>query len=494
MAIFHRASKRRTSAYVNDPASANHGRLGTLGRRIAGRQVLTLSDGSYIWASTDTLERVDTQSENAAWKSVDGKYRIGDTVSSRRMGVAEVIAGPVPTPLGIVYRLKDKSSGNEYDEWEHDLYVGPTTHHTASDAFWDRINETEKTMARPPAQFEADQTVELVSAFLDAHEPFIGEVGRVLRFTPYTYVGRPQWAKYYTVRFRGEDLTNVPESALKDASAPNDASAWVDSPDDIEGMVRGAGWKLADFNDWRENFEQGVWNMKQEDAFKHDGITPDQRHNQRSVEEEHMPESGSRVILTAPSGFEREGIMFGSSFEPYTGPTGSWRIWFQDEDGDITDHILGNRWKVRPATPMQDPFTPEPGEAESLIRNAGWMSRVGSWRLAAEESDPDWSFVYYTGEVKLVEWSHQNRYRQILKDLLSENGKELVDDIDDTEIVGGTVTNGKVEFEGFAAPEVREEAEAAIAKELGSSSEAGTSEGERAPIEIKITIDGWQAN
>lgn len=123
--------------------------------------------------------------------------------------------------------------------------------------------------------------------------------------------------------------------------------------------------------------------------------------------------------------------------------------------------------------------------------NEQLMARVGSWRLAAEESDPDWSFVYYTGEVKLVEWSHQNRYRQILKDLLSENGKELVDDIDDTDIVGGTVTNGKVEFEGFAAPEVREEAEAAIAKVLGSKPKSDEPSGEGPTIKVEISIDGW---
>lgn len=264
---------------------------------------LRLATGRTIWAAATAVMPVESPS--AAWESQDGRYRPGDKVRAR-LGPAEVLRGPVPTPLGIVYRLKSDSSGNEYDEWEHNL----------------------------------------------------GDIG----------YGR--YAGVVTSK-----MLSYPEV----------------------GEVEGDGCSVA-----------------------------------------------------------------------------------EDEDGV---YVKTHRARSKSYPTFEDIPKKE-------------VDFVATTASAKMSSDPDHSFVYYKGRVKLVEWSHTNRHRQILKELLAENGKELVDDIDDTDIVAGTVTGDKVDFEGFADPRLQEEAEAAIAKELGDSKAQPEKDGD-APndnpqeININITIDGW---
>lgn len=176
------------------------------------------------------------------------------------------------------------------------------------------------------------------------------------------------------VDYRGRTLW-LPDHRLKPAqnvapdTLPEDSDEWrldSDTPEQSEGLVRNAGAG----NDWVEQFEENVHNLRQKDVFDSTGLTPEQRYNEVAVTEEHLPNNGERVIVTAPSGAEREAIMFGSSYEPMTGPKGSTRVWVKDEDGDITDFLLG-RWQVRPATQVGSPFSPEsPEQAAGLIRGA----------------------------------------------------------------------------------------------------------------------------
>ncbi len=240
-----------------------------------------------------------------------------------------------------------------------------------------------------------------------------------------------------------------------------------------------------DPDEFRAQMEQHAYNQNRQRMFEQTGITPDQRHNELAVEQEHLPVKGSRIIVTAPSGHEFEATMVGSSHEPYTGLKGSTRVWFIDEDGDTRDVLLG-RYQIRPATSLPAPeWTDTPQQAEHLVRNAS--------------ENPDYSFVYYMGELNLVEWSHTNRHKRLLKDLLNGVNMDTADDFDDNKVAGGTVTNGKVEFEGAIEPEVRREAEKAIAEELGSKTngddESPSNEVEvSAPegITVNVTINGWK--
>lgn len=335
---------QRTSAYVNDPGSPHHGRLGTLGKRVAGRQALHLPGGGHIWATATSVETV----EPPAQSDVVGKYRIGDLVAGRT-GPAKVVAGPVETPLGIVYRLEDQTSGHEFDEWEHNLSSARGIH---------------------------------------------------LGTSTYGGEARVGDSVYFVRRY-----------------APRDGALF------------------------RE---------------------------------------GDRVIYDGPAGREQMGTVEQVLKEPKVIPNVipqpyQYRLRIKLDSGHTIPDTQGDYVKLMPKGQDEAPDTlPE------------------HWAKVAAETDPDWSFVYYMGEVKLVEWSHQNRHRQILKDLLAENGKELTDDIDDTEIVGGTVTNGEVEVDGLAEPDLVAKAKAAITKELGGKSDKGEPTKQDGPtVKVEISIDGW---
>jgi 2'-5' RNA ligase len=139
-----------------------------------------------------------------------------------------------------------------------------------------------------------------------------------------------------------------------------------DTPEQIETLLRNAGIE----DDIREQIEERAYNLNAEQQFQQTGLTPDQRFNERAIEEENLPNKGERVIVTAPSGREFEATMYGSSYEPYTGG-GSTRVWIQDEDGDIRGFLVGDRWQVRPATQIGQPFTQEsPEQMEGLVRHA----------------------------------------------------------------------------------------------------------------------------
>ena len=291
------------AAYIDNPESPYHGVMGRLGERVGETRALYLATGRRIWAA-DTLVR-PVQDAPEAWKSADGAHRPGETVNSR-LGPAEVVSGPVPTPLGIVYRLKSMDSGKEFDDWEHNLVAGG---------------------------------------------------------------------------FRMAKMLSYPEV----------------------GEVAGDCCSVA-----------------------------------------------------------------------------------EDDDGV---YVKTHRSRSKSYPTFED--IPK-SEVDSIATTAS---------VKTADKDPDHAFVYHMGRLKLVEWSHDVRHRILLKELLGENGKELVDDIDDTEVVAGTVTDGKVEFEGFADPELQTEAEAAIAKELGESAEPKDDDSDASvsvdsdggKLKIEISIDGWKS-
>lgn len=393
MAKFLRASGPRIAAYIDLPDSPYHGVLGTKGELSGEVRALHLATGRRIWAVDTAVRDVVPDTIPQEWENSPGKHRQGELVNTK-LGPATVTGGPVQTPLGIVYRVKLDSSGNEFDTWEHEMSPANQATHSIVQA-----SEVRSMLSYP-------EVGEVAGDGCSVAEDDDGVYVKTHRSRSKSYPSFEDIPK--------KEVDQVATTASVKTAAPK--------------------FKIGD-----------------------------------SVE----------VIYSGERRARDYGVI--KKVNTYGG-----RVWYTVHSTPREVDIALQEHEVFPMAPVSIPDSPAgwtedtPAQVEDMVRNA------------SEEKDPDHSFVYYKGQLKLVEWSHTNRHRQILKDLLGENGKELVDDIDDTDIVAGTVTDGEVEFEGFAEPELREEAEKAISEEIsGSKSEEPKAEDAPKEITININIDGW---